>query len=53
MGSVLTANDMRAHNTFQDPGRVMPVPFEGVCLNREGLAVTLPPMSVVALRAGR
>ncbi|HKO25732.1 MAG TPA: alpha-N-arabinofuranosidase [Chloroflexota bacterium] len=53
MGSVLTANDMRAHNTFQDPGRVVPVPFEAVSCNRERLAVTLPPMSVVALRAGR
>jgi alpha-N-arabinofuranosidase len=53
MGSVLTADDMRAHNTFQDPGRVTPVSFETVSFNREGLAVTLPPMSVVALRVGR
>ncbi|HKC72762.1 MAG TPA: alpha-N-arabinofuranosidase [Chloroflexota bacterium] len=53
MGSVLTAKDMRAHNTFQDPGRVAPVPFDAVSFNRERLAVTLPPMSVVALRAGR
>src|SRR5437764_2482787 len=37
MGSVLTATDMRAHNTFQNPSRVAPVPFEGVCLNRAGL----------------
>jgi alpha-N-arabinofuranosidase len=53
MGSVLTANDMRAHNTFQDPGPVVPVPFDAVSFNWERLAVTLPPMSVVALRAGR
>jgi alpha-N-arabinofuranosidase len=53
MGSVLTAEDMRAHNTFQDPGRVAPVSFETVSFNKEELAVTLPPMAVVALRVGR
>src|SRR5205823_658571 len=35
VGRVLTADDMRAHNTFQDPRRVAPAPFEGVCCNRE------------------
>ncbi|PAP78593.1 alpha-N-arabinofuranosidase [Rubrivirga marina] len=48
-GRVLTASEMTAHNTFEDPDVVVPAPFGGVRLDGQTLTVTLPPMSVVAL----
>jgi alpha-L-arabinofuranosidase len=48
-GRVLTASDMRAHNTFDNPEVVRPVPFNGATVSGETLNVELPPMSVVVL----
>ena len=48
-GQVLTAAAMNAHNTFEHPDAVKPAPFNGARLTSEGLVVTLPSKSVVAL----
>lgn len=49
-GLVLTAEDMTAHNTFDQPDRVKPVPFTGAVLDdRQRLRVELPGKAVVAL----
>ncbi len=48
-GMVLAAAAMNAHNTFESPDRVRPVPFTGFRSQGNLLAVELPPMSVVRL----
>jgi alpha-N-arabinofuranosidase len=48
-GQVLTATAMNAHNTFEQPDAVKPVAFDGARVTPEGLEVTLPAKSVVAL----
>jgi alpha-L-arabinofuranosidase len=48
-GTVLSAEEMDAHNTFQDPKRVRPVPFEEeLQVEAENVRVILSPMSVSA-----
>lgn len=49
-GLLLTAEDVRAHNTFDEPDRVKPEAF-GAEARDGGLRLTLPPASLVALRA--
>ena len=49
-GRVLTASAMTAHNTFDDPDAVAPVPFTGASVDGGTLTVVLPPKSVVTLR---
>jgi alpha-N-arabinofuranosidase len=51
-GKILTAGDMHAHNTFQQPEAVKPSDFTGVTMTGQGYAVLLPPMSVVVLNIG-
>ena len=48
-GTVLTAEEMGAHNTFQDPERVKPTAFKEMQFNREKVTTVLPPMSVCTL----
>lgn len=48
-GRILTAPEITAHNTFDQPARVKPAPFEDAKPTDRGLSVTLPPKSVVAL----
>jgi alpha-N-arabinofuranosidase len=48
-GRILTAGDMRAHNTFDAPEAVRPSHFEAAKLAGETLTVTLPPKSIVVL----
>jgi len=48
-GRILTAEAMNAHNTFEHPDTVAPVPFDGARLEDARLTITLPPMSIVAL----
>ncbi len=48
-GRILTADDMTAHNTFDQPAAVHPVPFQGARIAHGGLSVQLPAKSVVAL----
>lgn len=49
-GRILTADDMRAHNTFETPNVVAPRPFDGAHLAGDRLTIDLPPMSLVVLR---
>ena len=48
-GRVLRGDSMNAHNTFAQPDAVSPAPFTGATLTHEGLNLTMPRMSVVAL----
>jgi alpha-L-arabinofuranosidase len=49
-GRILTASDITAHNTFEDPDVVKPASFHGASLAGERLTIELPPMSLVVLR---
>ncbi|MHA6483576.1 alpha-N-arabinofuranosidase [Paenibacillus sp. strain BS8-2] len=51
-GTELTAQSMDAHNTFEQPAVVAPVPFYGFEAEGTSLRVTLSPMSVTVLRIG-
>ncbi|MBD2844143.1 alpha-N-arabinofuranosidase [Paenibacillus sp. IB182496] len=49
-GRVLAAEAMNSHNSFDEPDRVQPARFDGARLNAAGLALDMPPMSVVVLQ---
>jgi alpha-N-arabinofuranosidase len=46
---VLSASEMTACNTFEEPNRVAPAAFEQMRVRQEGVSLILPPMSVVAI----
>ncbi|MEH7128549.1 alpha-N-arabinofuranosidase [Neobacillus drentensis] len=48
-GTIITADTMNAHNTFEQPDVVKPVEFTGVAVENDKLAIKLPAMSVVTL----
>lgn len=48
-GRILTANDMTAHNTFDQPNAVEPTNFNAAKIEGGSLSVRLPAKSVVAL----
>jgi len=48
-GRMLTAKDMTAHNTFDQPNNLKPAPFDDAQLSGNGFAANLPPKSVVVL----
>lgn len=48
-GTILTASEMDAHNTFDNPKKVKPAAFHGASLQQGKLAVSLPAKSVVVL----
>jgi alpha-L-arabinofuranosidase len=48
-GRILTASEMNAHNTFEEPDAVRPEPFEGARFEGEVLRIALPAKSVVVL----
>ena len=48
-GRVLTAGDMTAHNTFDEPARVCPSEFHGTTITGNQLKLTVPAKAVVAL----
>jgi alpha-N-arabinofuranosidase len=48
-GTILTADKMNAHNTFEEPERVTPKAFDGAQLSEGKMKVELPFMSVVTL----
>ena len=52
-GSVLTAGEMQAHNTFENPDAVHPTPYGGASLADGILSAKLPPMSVTVLALTR
>jgi len=47
-GTILTAEEMGAYNTFQDPERVKPAPFKEIRFDAEKGTAVLPPTSVCA-----
>ena len=48
-GRVLTADQVNAHNTFEEPDKVKPEVFESVQFNEKGFLATLPAASVLQL----
>jgi alpha-N-arabinofuranosidase len=48
-GQVLTAPEMNAHNTFDQPDNVKPAEFNAFKVTNNGFVTTLPAKSVVAL----
>jgi alpha-N-arabinofuranosidase len=48
-GTIITADRMNAHNTFEQPDAVKPAEFTDVKVENHKLAIKLPPMSVVTL----
>ena len=48
-GEVLTAKDMKAYNSFEQPDAVKPQPFKGTKLKDDRLSVILPAKSIVVL----
>jgi alpha-N-arabinofuranosidase len=48
-GRILTSTAMNAHNTFEQPDRVKPQQFDDFKLEKQGIALKLPPMSVVVI----
>jgi alpha-N-arabinofuranosidase len=48
-GRILTADDMTAHNTFDNPERVKPTEFKDAKIEGKDLITVLPPKSVVML----
>ncbi|MCM2676820.1 alpha-N-arabinofuranosidase [Alkalicoccobacillus plakortidis] len=49
-GTILTADSMNKHNTFENPEVVKPSTLEGINFSEEKVSVTIPPMSVVVLK---
>lgn len=47
-GTVLTSEEMGAHNTFQNPERIKPAPFKEIQFDVDKVTTVLPPMSVCA-----
>lgn len=47
-GTILT-NEMKAHNTFDDPNKVHPVAFKDCTITNEGIKFTIPACSVLHL----
>ena len=52
-GEILTAGELTAHNTFDQPEAVQPRSFDQFQLKQGTLSLTLPPFSVVVLSARR
>ena len=48
-GTILTANEMNAHNTFKDPNKIAPREFKDALLENNKLSIVIPPMSVIVL----
>lgn len=48
-GEVLTAKDIKAYNSFEQPDVVKPLPFKGAKVKDGKLSVTLPAKAIVVL----
>ena len=48
-GRILTADQMSAHNTFEQPNTVQPASFDGAQLDGQTLSLEIPPKSVIVL----
>jgi len=48
-GTVLTAEQMNAHNTFENPEAIKPAVFNGASINENIISISMPSKSVVVL----
>jgi alpha-N-arabinofuranosidase len=48
-GRILTSAKLQDHNTFEQPAKIKPAPFQGAALKGKTLSVKMPPFSVVVL----
>ena len=48
-GTILTADSMNAHNTFENPDKVVPASFNDVSVENNTLRLSIPAMSIVTL----
>jgi alpha-N-arabinofuranosidase len=48
-GTILTAKTVDAYNTFENPNVVAPAAFKGAKVSKNGLTVTVPAKSIIAL----
>jgi len=48
-GTILVSDEMNAHNTFEEKGKVVLKPFDRAAIQNDELIVSLPAMSVVTL----
>lgn len=48
--TILTSADMKDHNTFENPNKVVPAQFNDAKISNGKLVVTLPKMSIVTLQ---
>jgi len=48
-GRILTSAKLQDHNTFEQPAKIKPAPFQGAALKGKTLTVKMPPFSVVVL----
>lgn len=48
-GQILTASEIKAHNTFEQPDRVKPAVYSGAKLTSNGFAAEIPAKSVLTL----
>ncbi len=48
-GRILTSGKLQDHNTFENPSKIKPVPFNGAMLSGSKVKLKLPPFSVVVL----
>ncbi|MDD4968384.1 MAG: alpha-L-arabinofuranosidase C-terminal domain-containing protein [Paludibacter sp.] len=48
-GTILTANTLDAHNTFENPATVQPVAFKGTKVSKGVLTVNIPAKAIISL----
>lgn len=52
-GEILTADNLQQHNTFEAPNQVQPADYTGATLRDGKLRLSIPPFSVVVLKASK
>ncbi len=48
-GTILTADEMNSHNTFDNPNKVVPKEFDEIKIAENKIVITMPKMSVIGL----
>ncbi|OXT09086.1 alpha-N-arabinofuranosidase [Thermoanaerobacterium thermosaccharolyticum] len=48
-GTILTADEMTAHNTFDNPNKVVPKEFDEIKIAENKIVITMPKMSVLGV----
>ncbi|MCP2240945.1 alpha-N-arabinofuranosidase [Thermoanaerobacterium thermosaccharolyticum] len=51
--TILTADEMNAHNTFDNPNKVVPKEFDEIKIIDNKVIVTMPKMSVIVVEVGK